>query len=79
MRFCNVLSARVAANIRQLEVKISESGPADKRPQPHILNVALRSERVEVGGPMRRRSGAEVQWRSSSVSGCRPSARKIGV
>jgi hypothetical protein len=42
-RLLNVLSVRVAANIRQLEVKISESGPDGIRPEPHILNAALQN------------------------------------
>jgi hypothetical protein len=41
LRIERVLSQRTAANIRQLEVKICESGPADKRPNPHILTTAL--------------------------------------
>jgi hypothetical protein len=41
-RLLNILPVRVAANIRQLEVKICESGPAGIRPQPHILNAALK-------------------------------------
>ena len=40
-RIQNILRRRIAANIRQLEVKISESGPSDLRPQPHILKTAL--------------------------------------
>ncbi len=42
-RLVNILEVRIAANIRQLEAKISESGPADKRPQPHIVQVALKN------------------------------------
>src|SRR5713101_8389851 len=42
-RVINVLQRRIAANIRQLEVKISESGPPDKRPEPHILATALKT------------------------------------
>ena len=37
-----VLGRRIAATIRQLEVKICESGRADIRPEPHILAEALR-------------------------------------
>lgn len=42
-RIISVLQSRIAANIRQLEVKISESGPGNIRPEPHILSDALRS------------------------------------
>jgi hypothetical protein len=40
-RLVNILSVRIAANIRQLEVKVCEAGPEDKRPQPHILSLAV--------------------------------------
>jgi hypothetical protein len=40
-RVRRVLRRRIAATIRQLEVKICESGPAHIRPQPHILSHAL--------------------------------------
>lgn len=43
IRITNILRSRIAANIRQLEVKVSESGPPDKRPQPHILQEALQN------------------------------------
>lgn len=42
-RILSILATRIAANIRQLEVKISESGPADLRPEPHILTDALKN------------------------------------
>lgn len=41
LRITRVLQRRVAATIRQLEVKICESGPPKKRPQPHILDTAI--------------------------------------
>lgn len=41
-RILSVLNLRIAANIRQLEVKISESGPKNLRPEPHIVSDALR-------------------------------------
>jgi len=40
-RIQNVPRTRIAATIRQLEVKISESGPAHLRPEPHNLKNAL--------------------------------------
>jgi hypothetical protein len=43
-----ILAHRVAATIRQLEVKICESGPPDKRPEPHILAEAIRVD-LEAG------------------------------
>ncbi len=43
-RLKSVLSKRTAAIRSQLEVKLSESGPPDQRPAPHILTAAL-------GGP----------------------------
>ena len=42
-RIISVLKTRIAANIRQLEIKISESGPANIRPEPHILSAALKN------------------------------------
>jgi hypothetical protein len=41
VRLRRVLRTRIAATIRQLEVKICESGPPNKRPEPHILGEAL--------------------------------------
>jgi hypothetical protein len=40
-RVLRILKSRVAATIRQLEVKISEAGPPDLRPEPHHLTTAL--------------------------------------
>jgi hypothetical protein len=42
-RILSVLKTRIAANIRQLEVKISEAGPPNIRPEPHIITDALKS------------------------------------
>jgi hypothetical protein len=41
IRILRVLAVRIAATIRQLEVKISESGPPTRRAQPHILETAI--------------------------------------
>lgn len=48
LRIPNILRVRVAATIRQLEVKISESGPPNRRAQPHILDTAI--QRMLEGG-----------------------------
>jgi hypothetical protein len=42
IRIINILRQRLAANIRQLEAKVSESGPPKKRSEPHILQAALK-------------------------------------
>ncbi|HEY6073824.1 MAG TPA: hypothetical protein VIV15_10625, partial [Anaerolineales bacterium] len=42
-RTISILKARIAANIRQLEVKICESGPANLRPNPHVLSLAIKN------------------------------------
>jgi hypothetical protein len=42
-RILNILAQRVAANIRQLEVTISEAGPDDLRPDPINLSEGLQS------------------------------------
>ncbi len=41
-----MLQTRIAANIRQLEAKISESGPAHLRPEPHLLTDAMDNLRI---------------------------------
>jgi hypothetical protein len=41
-RIISVLTTRIAANIRQLEVKISEAGPDNIRAEPHYLTYALK-------------------------------------
>lgn len=51
LRIRNILRTRIAANIRQLEVKICESGPPDRRPEPHNLKTAL--ENLRRGGHLR--------------------------
>lgn len=50
-RVVRVLQTRIAATIRQLEVKVSESGPPDRRPEPHHLSQALHD--LQAGGQMR--------------------------
>lgn len=42
-RTITILKARIAANIRQLEAKICESGPPGLRPDPHNLTIALKN------------------------------------
>lgn len=41
-RIENILRARLLANEKQLESKIAEAGPEDKRCDPHIISEALR-------------------------------------
>ena len=51
LRIERILKVRVAATIRQLEVKICESGPPSKRPEPHILSSGL--EKLRESGRLR--------------------------
>lgn len=41
-RIRNILSVRILASTKQLESKISESGPTDQRCDPHIISTVIR-------------------------------------
>jgi len=41
-RIRNILSVRILASIKQLESKISESGPNDQRCDPHVISTVIR-------------------------------------
>ncbi len=56
-RIENILRARILATEKQLESKISESGPLDQRCDPHILSQAIKQLQKEqalevLHGPM---------------------------
>lgn len=54
-RVLNILRRRRLCNVRQLEVKIAEAGPPDRRPQPMSIRDALRalldSGAIKIGLP----------------------------
>lgn len=54
-RLLNILRRRRLCNLRQLEVKIAEAGPPDRRPQPMSIKDALRalldSRAIKIGLP----------------------------
>jgi len=83
LRIANILRSRIAANIRQLEVKVCESGPPDKRPQPHILTTALRNfthpdqGRLKIYYPKRHAKEDETRFYILTVNYPEPGATRV--